>query len=191
MFELSLHILDIGENSLRAEANSIEIEIVESQEEDLLEITISDDGKGMSKELKCQAIDPFTTTKTKKNQVGLGLPLFRQIALECDGDFKLHSQEEAGTEVIASFRRSHIDRPPLGDIASTLTSIIAGHPGVSLTYIHRTDEGRYSLKTTEVRSELEEVPLNHPQVLDFVRRDVEEGLSEIRPGEYVSETQTK
>jgi len=188
MFELSLHVLDIVENSLRAEADSITITVEESVQEDLLEITISDDGEGMSSDLLQNATDPFTSTKNvRKQNIGLGLPLFKQIASACDGDFRLDSKEGRGTVCRASFRRSHPDRPPLGDMAGTIQSVLAGHPDLNLAYLHRTDEEEYRFHTAELRAALGELPLDTPSVLNYVRKEIEENLTEIRPEEYIGE----
>lgn len=188
MFELSLHILDILENSLRAGADRIEISILESTERDLLEIIVVDDGEGMEKELEEKALDPFTTTKKKRKQVGLGLPLFKALAEHCDGNFSLRSEPSEGTEVAARFRRSHIDRPPLGEMAATVISVLSGHPKVELVYNHDADDQNYNLDTQEIQEYLDQKDLNDPRVLQTVKRDLHENLQEIRPPEYLGES---
>lgn len=136
MKDLSLHILDIVENSIRAGAALIEISISEDEEMDLLTLKICDDGKGMDRETRRRAMDPFFTTKSGK-RIGLGLSLLAQATKEADGDFELESTPGEGTRVSATFMRSHPDRKPLGDIVSTLQSLILAHQGIKFVYHHR------------------------------------------------------
>jgi K+-sensing histidine kinase KdpD len=134
--DLSLHILDVVENSLRAGAQRVEVLVVEDMERDSLILQIADTGKGMTREECARAADPFFTTKPGR-RVGLGLPLLAQAAREAEGTFDLSSAPGAGTVVRASFRLSHRDRKPLGDIAASLETLIAGHPEVQFIYEHR------------------------------------------------------
>jgi signal transduction histidine kinase len=115
MQDLALHILDIVENSLAASARRVAILIVDDTRQDLLSIEIKDDGKGMDAEAKRRALDPFFTTRTTR-RVGLGLPLLAQAAREAEGSFEITSRRGKGTIVKASFRRSHPDCRPVGDI---------------------------------------------------------------------------
>ena len=121
MKEISLNILDVAQNSLRANATEINILVFFDTAADRLTVSIKDNGCGMSQEFVSRVLDPFTTTRTTR-RVGLGLPLFRQSALEAGGDFSIESREGKGTEVAAWFRTSHIDRMPLGDLAGTVTT---------------------------------------------------------------------
>ena len=73
MKELSLNILDITQNSLTAGATLVGISLLED-EQGILTLTISDDGKGMSEEIVKGVTNPFYTTRTTR-KVGLGLPL--------------------------------------------------------------------------------------------------------------------
>lgn len=116
MKEISLNILDVAQNSLRANATEINILVFFDTAADRLTVSIKDNGCGMSQEFVSRVLDPFTTTRTTR-RVGLGLPLFRQSALEAGGDLSIESREGKGTEVAAWFRTSHIDRMPLGDLA--------------------------------------------------------------------------
>ncbi len=175
MRELSLHILDIVQNSIRAKATEISMFIDIHTVIDQMLIEIKDNGCGMSKEMSKRVLDPFTTTRTTR-RVGLGLPLFKAAAERCDGELLLHSEEGKGTTVSISFGFRHIDRAPLGDIVATLITLIQGNPDIDFLYRHCYDEKVYELSTKEMRSELEGVPLNHPLVLDFIKKDIQEGL---------------
>jgi len=133
--DLSLHILDIAENSVRAGAKLIEISVAEDVDGDMLTLKIKDDGKGMSPEAEARAADPFFTTKPG-HRFGLGLALLAQATREADGQFELSSRPGSGTAITATFRYSHPDRKPLGDIPATLAALVAGNPGVELIYEH-------------------------------------------------------
>ena len=123
MKELSLHILDIAENSISAGAKNIEIKIIEDTQADLLQITVQDDGKGMDAETAALLTDPFYTTRTTR-KVGLGLPLFKEAAVACNGSMQISSKPGLGTNVVISFQFSHIDRMPLGDLSGTILTLI-------------------------------------------------------------------
>ena len=151
MEDLSLHILDIVENSIRARASKINIKIVEDTRRDLLTIEIKDDGKGIDKETMKKVLDPFFTTKTTR-KVGLGLALLKQSARESGGDVEIESKVGTGTRVKAVFNYSHIDRKPMGDIAATLITLIAGNPEVDFIYEHVNDESKYRIDTEEMRT---------------------------------------
>lgn len=178
MRELSLHILDIAQNSIRAQATEVRIELDISMDEDQLTIEIEDNGIGMSDEMVRCALDPFVTTRTTR-RVGLGLSLFKAAAEQCTGDLQLTSEEGKGTLVKVWFQLSHIDRAPLGDLISTIVTLIHGSPDIEFLYIHRFNDQEYILSTREMRQELENVPLNHPLVLDFITKDLQEGLADL------------
>ncbi len=146
MEDLSLHILDIAENALNASATLIEIEIEERENQDLLVITICDNGTGMESSALERALDPFYTTK-KGKQIGLGLPFLAQAAEETGGNLEVRSNPGGGTEVRAVFSLSHIDLKPLGDIAATLQTLIAGHPKVDIHFRYSGSEGELEFDT--------------------------------------------
>jgi signal transduction histidine kinase len=135
MEDLSLHILDIVENSLAAHASRVEIRIVESPEEDRVSLEIVDNGRGMDPETRRKALDPFFTTKSVR-KVGLGLPLLAQAARESGGEFEVESKEGEGTRIKVSFQYSHPDRKPLGDVDETMKVLKASNPGVEFVYNH-------------------------------------------------------
>lgn len=179
MLELSMHILDIAENSTRAGAKLVQIHIVEDKKKDKFFIHISDNGEGMDKDTLKKALDPFFTSKTVR-KIGLGLPMLHQATKSTEGHFSIESKKGKGTRVTADFIFSHIDRQPLGDITSTIISLIAGDPEVDFVYSHQNGELTYVFDTREIREELEAIPINNPEVLRFIRANIEEGLKEIR-----------
>ncbi len=174
--ELSQHILDIAENGVHAGAHRLDIDISEDSKTDTLSITVCDDGRGMDEAFLCQVTDPWTTTRTTR-KVGLGIPFLKQTAEMCDGSFTITSAPGKGTCVTATFRRSHIDRPPLGDVVGTLLCIIVGYPHINVRYTHTVDGQRFTLDTRDVRAILgNDIPLSDPEVLKFLRETLEEGV---------------
>jgi hypothetical protein len=176
--DLSLHILDVAENGLKAGARHIWIRIKEDLGADMLELEVEDDGTGMDAEMAARALDPFVTTRTTR-RVGLGLPLLREAAMMAGGDLELDSQPGRGTRVRATFQHSHIDRKPLGDMGATLVGILLGGPQVDVVYEHTRGGKSFCLDTRELRREMDPVPLTQPEVLEWVRGKVREGLREI------------
>jgi anti-sigma regulatory factor (Ser/Thr protein kinase) len=178
MIELALHILDIAENSSRADAKRIEITLDENMNSDTLSLEIRDNGRGMDEETLKKAMDPFYTTK-KVRRVGLGLPMLEQAAQKAGGRFSLESEVGKGTRVFAQFQHSHIDRQPIGDIPGVLVALIIGNPDADILYIHRKNGKSYTLDTSEIRSALGDVPLNHMEVLNVIKDNIIEGLNEL------------
>ncbi len=173
MKELSLNILDIAQNSVKAEAEHLDILL--DQEGNRLTITIADDGYGMSPEFLAAVTDPFTTTRTTR-KVGMGLPLFKLAAEQTGGSLTISSKQAGpedtshGTTVTATFFTDHMDCAPLGDVTSTIVTLIQGSPELHLTYVYRKDGEEIWLSTDEMRQMLgDEVPLSDPAVLSWVR----------------------
>lgn len=163
MEDLSLHILDIAENSIRAGAKEVEIRINENVAADYLEVEIRDDGAGMDQATLEKALDPFFTTKTVR-KVGLGLSLFREAARAAGGDMILKSEVGKGTWVKATFQHSHVDRQPLGDLAKTLEILMIANPEVRFRYYHleNGEEHRFDSKRFEAESKASPAGL-HPE----------------------------
>ena len=141
--------MDVVENSIRAEAKLIEITVVEDVEKDVLMLQIVDNGKGMTPDMLRKAQEPFFTTKSNR-RIGLGLALLAQASREAEGRFEISSAPGAGTNIKATFRISHPDRKPLGDIAATLEALVVGTPGVDFVYEHRCGDETNRLDTREV-----------------------------------------
>lgn len=173
MEELSLHILDIAENSIRAGAKNIEIHIEEDVKKDRLAITIRDDGAGMDEETQRQALDPFFTTKQSK-RVGLGLPLLAAAAQRAGGDVAIHATAGEGTEIVATFQHSHIDRQPLGDMIETLKMLIVGNPDVEFRFVHRSRQGEKRLDTREMKRSLGGRAIHWTEGIRMIRKILEE-----------------
>lgn len=168
MEDISLHILDIAENSVTAGSTLIKIRVRHDRAEDSLTVEIEDNGKGMSKETVEKVLDPFFTSRTTR-KVGLGLSLLAQAARDTGGDISIQSEEGAGTAVRVRFRPSHVDMKPVGNLADTILVLIAANPGIDFIFIYG---DRYSLDTREIKTELDGVPINAPAVIAALREDL-------------------
>lgn len=178
MRELSLHILDILENSLEAGATKIWIEITEDSANNRLTINIQDNGRGMSEEILQRVGDPFFTTRTTRH-VGLGIPLLRAATRRCNGDLSIRSQVGVGTQVLATFELDHIDRAPLGDMRATLLGAILSYREGDIHYRHQVDDRVFEFDTAEMRQVLGDVPLTHPQVREWLTEFLAEGFADL------------
>ena len=179
MNELSLHIIDIIQNSLSAGATRIAVTVDEDAVNDLLTIRVEDNGKGMTAEQAARLSDPFYTTRTTR-RVGMGIPLFRQSAEQSDGGLTVGSESGKGTTVTATFQYSHLDRPPLGDLAGSFILMVAANPGTNFVLNYRYNDKSYRFDTVEVREALEGVPLNEPAVIKLLTGMVSENLKDLR-----------
>jgi anti-sigma regulatory factor (Ser/Thr protein kinase) len=176
MRDLSLHLMDIIQNSVSACAGRVNIEIRTNIESGMLSISISDNGKGMDKELLDKVTDPFTTTR-KTRKVGLGLPLLKATAELSGGNLEVYSQKGDGTRVEVNFKIDSIDRPPLGDVAGTIVNILAANPEIEFEMIF--DNGSSLCKTfstNEVKKHLGDVPINNYDVLEWIKDFIEENI---------------
>lgn len=178
MREISLHILDIIENSIGARANKIKVTIEENTEEDYLKIKVIDNGCGMDKEEVRMSTNPFYT-KREIRRVGLGISLFKSSAENCNGYFKINSKKSFGTKVEVAYQYSHIDRQPLGDIGSTLITAILGNEDLYLHYEHIKNDKFFVFDTDEVKKELDGVPLNNPEVVCWIREYIKTGIEDL------------
>jgi anti-sigma regulatory factor (Ser/Thr protein kinase) len=176
MKDLSMHIMDIIQNSVRAEATLVELEIKESKKDDLFSILIKDNGFGMTEEVLAKAIDPFFTTRTTR-KVGLGLSLLKQNAEQTGGSMKIISKQGVGTELKAVFSHSHLDRPVLGDIAGTMVLLVGANPEMDFIYKHITDEGEYVFNTKEVKEVLDDMPVSDPNIMLYLKEMIKENLN--------------
>ena len=171
MKELSLNILDIAMNSVKAEATRIDIEIRETEDE--LEFSVSDNGYGMSEEMIRRVTDPFCTSR-KTRRVGMGIPLLRLAAEQTGGSLSIASVSADddpvghGTVITAVFDTKHIDMTPLGDIVPTLITILQGHPEIDYVFLHDTPRHTVRLDTRELRAVLGDVSLASFEVLTWI-----------------------
>ena len=166
MDEIALHVLDIIQNSVRAGARCIQVRF--ERQGHMLRITISDDGCGMSEETAAKACSPFSTSRTTR-KVGLGLPLLMASAQGCGGSFGIKSQPGKGTVVEAVFDTQNIDCPPVGDINGTMLSQFVCHPEIDFIYTFSNERGSMRTDTKEIKSVLDGVPLDTPEVVEWMR----------------------
>ena len=176
MEDLSLHILDIAENSITAGASRVKIKIVEDIKKNLLLIEIADNGRGMDRQTRKMACDPFFTTKIKK-RVGLGIPFIAQSAKEAMGDISIRTKQGKGTTIVARFQYDHIDRKPLGDIGKTLIVLIAGNPDIDFVFKHKRNSHIYTIDTAEIKKSLQGVPVTHPAVIKIIKDGIRAWLN--------------
>ena len=181
MRELSLNVMDVAQNSVRAEADMVRITVEESDKEDRLTISIADNGCGMTEDQVRQVIDPFFTTRTTR-KVGLGVPLFKLSAEQTGGSFDIQSKVGEGTATTASYVKSHVDMTPLGDINSTVKILIQCNPQIDFIFTHSTDKGSFTLDTRELREVLGDVSLDTPDVLEWIGQYLEENTQNIYGG---------
>jgi len=174
MEEISLHILDIAENSLRASAKRIEILVNRDRAQDLLKILVIDNGRGMDEETLARVRNPFFTTKHKKT--GLGIPLLAQAAEQAGGSLTIESAPGRGTRLTVTFQWDHLDRPMVGAMADTLLMIIAGHPELDIVYEERDEGNIFRLDTAEIKNDLDGVPINSSAVLEALRGMLKDGI---------------
>ena len=183
MKELSLNVLDIAMNSVKAKATLIQIHITEDEE--LLKMEIIDNGCGMTADFLRGVIDPFCTTRTTR-KVGLGIPLLKLAAEQTGGEVSITSKHELeypeghGTHVSAFFYKKHIDFTPMGDIISTVTTLIQGSPDIDFEFLHKSNTFEVSLDTREVREVLgPEIPLSEPEILLWIADNLSEQYKNI------------
>ena len=183
MKELSLNILDITENSVKAGATLTEISLCEN--EDTMVLTITDNGSGMTEEILKGVADPFYTTRTTR-KVGLGIPLLKLACEQTGGSLEISSKhiekfpDNHGTKVSATFYKNHIDCVPLGDVVETVKTLIQGHPDTDFKFSHKTENGEVALDTRELRQMLEDVPLNTYEVIKWIEEYLREQYLEIQ-----------
>ena len=175
MNDLSMHILDIIQNSLSAGASRIEIQVWEDVEHNLLTITIQDNGRGMTPEQVERVTDPFFTSRTTR-RVGMGLPLYRQSAEQSGGMLRIESEVGVGTTVTATFVYDHLDRPPMGDLANAVVLMMSANPDHWFKFVYRYNQQSYSIDTQEINDSLEGFPMNNVQVMKMIEEMIKENM---------------
>ncbi len=183
MITLSLNILDIVQNSIRAKADEISIEINELPQTDIFRIKITDNGAGIPEEKLGIVTDPFVTSRTRR-RMGLGLPLLKYHAELTGGSLKIESVKAEGTRVTALFSYSHIDRQPLGDITGVLKILIAANPDINFIYRHITDKGEFRFSSEETKQYLEVERLTDNSLIGDICSMIAENLKEIDVSGY-------
>lgn len=178
MKDLSLHILDIVHNSISAKATSIKISIIENPGQNLYQLTISDDGKGISPEILPNVTDPFVTSR-KTRKVGMGLSLLKQNAERAGGKLDVKSTVGEGTTVTCHFQHNHLDRPAIGDISAVIVDLLASLPKIRFIYSHQTHNGKFVLDSDEVYETLDEMSVSEPSIRKFLIEMIDENLDGI------------
>ena len=167
MPEISLNVLDVAENSTRAGASLVTITIDADFTSDRLSIVIDDNGCGMTPQQVEQVTDPFFTSRTTR-KVGLGVPFFKLAAESTGGSFTIRSEPGVGTTVTAVFVLSHIDRMPLGDINTTIHTLVIYHPDTDFVYRYRYNDRSFTLDTREFRQVLGDIPFASPEISAYI-----------------------
>ena len=175
---MSLHLLDIAENSIAANASHVTILVDENTDVDQLTMTVKDNGKGMSPEMALKIVDPFITSRTTR-KVGLGIPLLKAAAEMCNGFFIISSKPGEGTTLTVQFQRSHIDRMPVGDLAGTILHLVVGAPDVHWTFVYKVNDDIYEFDDQTIKQELAGIPLSEPIILSFIRNEISTGIKNI------------
>ncbi len=179
MREISLNILDIAQNSISAQASLIQITIEEDTALQRLTVSIEDNGCGMSEEKVKSVTNPFYTTRTTR-KVGLGIPFFKMAAEMTGGSFDIASSEGVGTRLSAVFCTGHIDCMPLGDVNSTVCTLIQCNPSIDFVYTYWCDGCAFTADTRRFKEILNGVPIETAEVMAFVRSFLEENTASVR-----------
>ncbi|MCX7773742.1 MAG: ATP-binding protein [Clostridia bacterium] len=181
MKDLSLHLMDIIQNSITAGATRIAVVLQADGKPYRLTFEVTDNGRGMDPEFLQKVTDPFKTTRTTR-EVGLGIPLLKQSAEMAGGELTLHSERNKGTTLKATFDVNHIDRIPLGDIAGTIQMLIMAQPDISWNIEFSSLHDRFELDTDEVKQQLEGVPIQQSDVLEWIQNTIQEGIEAVFGG---------
>ena len=182
MKDLSLHILDLLQNSTVVDSTLIKLDIIDSLKENIFKFCITDNGRGMSKEFLEKVTDPYSTTRTTR-KVGLGLPLVKMNAENCNGGFDIKSELGKGTKLTFWFEHNNIDRPPMGDLAGCFILTIAQNEEIHFILTYKTDKDTFVFDTQEIKEALDGIPFNNNDVIKMLREMIEENLKEIEANE--------
>lgn len=183
MRDISLHILDIAENSIRARAGLISIEVLIDEAKDELKVSIDDDGCGMDGEMLLKVKSPFATSRTTRS-VGLGIPLFTASCENTGGRLEITSSPGCGTSLTATYKYSHIDRPPMGDMAETICTLTLLNPTIDFVFSAKRDE-TFLYDTREIKAALDGLPITHPDALKFLHGFLQEGIEQVLGGNEI------
>ena len=178
MQELSLNVLDIAQNSIKAGASLIDITLLFDDGGETFKLSVKDNGCGMSKETAQRIVDPFFTTRTTR-KVGLGVPFLKMAAEMTGGSLVIESEPGVGTDISAVFSQKHIDMMPIGDMASTMSALMQMNPEIDFIYSVKRGEDGFTVDSREIKSILEDVPISTPSVAVFLREFIEENQKPI------------
>lgn len=179
MKELSLHILDIAQNSVRAKADNIKIVVKELIDANVFEFSIEDNGSGIPDEIFKTIKDPFTTSRTTR-KVGLGIPFLNNTCIACGGELIITTKINEGTKLLATMLYDHIDRPPLGDIVSTMVGLITSNEEIEISYTHWYNNQSFEFSTSEIKEVLGDMSLAEIRIYKWMIDFVKENLQEIK-----------
>lgn len=181
MNDLSLHLLDLVQNSISAKANNITIMIFESKKNDLLKITIKDDGQGMTDDELTLCLDPFYTSRLTR-RVGLGIPLFIQACEQALGKVSISSEVGVGTTIDCRFIKTHIDALDFGEIEETLYTLFAFNSDININYYHQVDDMQFQISSKEIFNMLEDVSIFEYQIMNWLKLYIKENITYIKEG---------
>lgn len=182
MKEISLHILDLLENSTKAGAAVVSLIIRTDTICDRLSIDIVDNGKGIPADKLEKVFDPFYTTRTTR-RIGLGLPLIKQTVQACEGEISLRSASDQGCHLVFWMKNTHIDRPPMGNIVDTILTFISGNKRIDFFYEHYYNKNKFIFNTLELKEQLEDMSLlDNPEVYIFLRTYLMDNLKQLSGG---------
>ena len=174
--DIAMYILDITNNSIRAEAKNIHVSFQNSKAKNECRLIIKDDGIGMNKKQLDQVVNPFFTTRTTR-KIGLGLSFLHQLAIQCKGELSIDSKEGEGTTVELWYRRDHYDAPPLGNLAESAIVLLQANADIDYVFTFKTDCGEFVFDTKEIKDQLEDVSISEPSILLWLKEYIETGLS--------------
>ncbi len=177
MEDLAMHIIEILMNSIAAGASKILLKIKNSIKEDIIEISVEDNGKGMNEETAKKAASPFSTSR-KTRKIGMGLAFLKGLCDSCNGIFEISSEEGIGTKVKASIQKSHIDTPELGDIGEICMSSIQANEDLDFTLEYNNDKESFIFSSNEIKKELDGVSLIEPEILLWIKDYINQGIKQ-------------
>ena len=178
MRELSLNVLDIAQNSVSANASLVEIELIEDTKKNEVLIGIYDNGKGMTPEQVENVRDPFFTTRTTR-KVGMGIPLFKFAAEMTGGKLDIESEVGVGTKVRAYFKTDHLDFTPIGDMTSTIITLVTMNLYMDFIYRRKLDSNEFTVDTRQLKEILGDVPLNEPSIVSWITQYINENTKQL------------
>lgn len=179
MQDMSMHILDIVQNSIRANATEITIKVNENIPDNFFSFTVVDNGCGIPRKMLLKIRDPFTTSRDTR-KIGLGLPMLNETCETCKGFLAISSTEGEGTLIEANMLHNHLDRPPLGEIVDAVYVLMVTNPDVDFEYTQRYNDKKFTISTKEIKAELDGVPINEPAVMEWLKETLVEGVNEIK-----------
>ncbi len=181
--EISLHILDIIQNSIKAGANFIEVKIAVHTDAKRIKVEVNDNGCGMSGEQLAACQNPFFTSRTTR-KVGLGIPFLKQSAECTNGSFSISSTKGIGTRILAEYHMDHIDCIPIGDINATIYSLVIMNEKLDFYYQYQVDARQFVLDTRTIREMIGDIPINSIEISSFIREFLDENKKEVDQGNY-------